>query len=157
MTENNSDRALVPVAEATKVETRRINLKSFLFGAYAATAVLAVYSIIELIGNVFVTAVPYVAGGVLFISLTAIFLSVVSMLKKIRKSARKTIAVWDTYLAIAVITVLGYFAAACVATFQPGGNAAELWTSGATAAILWGLLFGCGKYGAELFRDGAKN
>lgn len=156
-TDNKStvENALVPVTPAA-AEPLKLNFKSFLFGAYAATAVLAVYTIIQLIGNIFVTAAPYVAGAVLFASLTAIFLSIVGTLKKIRKSAKKVNATWDTYAAIAVLTVLGYFAAACVATFQPGANAAELWTAGATSAILWGLLFAGGKYGAELFRDGGK-
>lgn len=152
-TETNSE--IVPVS--TKMETRKLNLNSLLFGAYAATAVLTIYSLIQLIGQVFTSVMPYLAGGVLFVALSAIFLSVVSMLKKMRKGARKTFAVWDTYAAIAALSVLGYFAAACVVTFQPGGHAADLWTSGATAAIAWACLFGGGKYAAELFRDGGKN
>lgn len=154
-TENTS--ALVPASADTTAETRKINLKSLAFGAYAATAVLAIYSLVQLVGSIFTTMVPYVAGGILFVTLTTIFLSVITMLKKIRKSARKTFAVWDTYAAIAVLTVLGYFAAACVATFQPGGNAAELWSNGALAAFAWGCLFGSGKFSADLFRDGGKN
>lgn len=155
MTEN---RDLVPVnAEISAAATRKINLNSFLFGAYAAAAVLAIYSVIQLLGSLFTTVLPYVAGGVLFVSLTAIFLSIIGMLKKFRKGARKTFAVWDTYLSIAVLTVMGYFAAACVATFQPGVNPAELWSNGALAAFAWVCLFGGGKYAAELFRDGGKN
>jgi hypothetical protein len=138
-------------------EKAKVNLNSLLFGAYAATAVLALYSLVQFVGSIVTTAVPYALGATLFVSLTAIFLSVIGTLKKMRKGARKTAAVYDTYAAIAVISVLGYFAAACVATFQPGGHATDLWTSGATAAIGWGLLFACGKYGAELFRDGGKN
>jgi hypothetical protein len=153
-TETNS--ALVPVS-ATPEETRKLNVKSLFFGAYAAAAVLAIYSLIQLVGSVFSTMVPYVAGGILFVTLTSIFLSVVLMLKKIRKSARKTIAVLDTYASIAVITVLGYFAAACVVTFQPGGNPTELWTNGALAAIVWVCLFGGGKWTAQLLRDDSKN
>lgn len=156
-TENNSERAPVSSASAATETRKFINVNSLLFGAYAAAAVLAVYSLIQLVGEVFTSILPYVAGGALFISLSAIFLSIIGMLKKMRKGARKNIATMDTYMAIAVLTVVGYFAAACVATFQPGAHAAELWTNGAAAAILWACLFGGGKYAAELFRDGGKN
>ena len=154
-TENASE--IVPVTSVDKAELRRLNLKSFAFGAYAATAVLAIYSLINMVSTVFTTALPYVAGGVLFITLTSIFLSIVVSLKKYRKGARKSLAVVDTYAALAVISVTGYFAAACVAIFQPGSNVAELWSSGALAAFCWAALFATGKYGGELFHGDSKS
>lgn len=151
-TENNSE--IVPVAPAMDAAaTRKLNFNSLLFGAYSATAVLAIYSLINIVGTAINTIVPYIAGGTLFVVLTTIFLTILGTLKKHRKGARKTLATWDTFGAIAIITVLGYFAAACVATFQPGNYAADLWTNGAISALLWSFLFGGGKYAAELFND----
>lgn len=134
----------------------KLNLNSLFFGAYAATAVLTVYTMIGLVSSVFVTAAPYVAGVALFITLGTVFLSIIGMLRKMRKGARKTFAVVDTYAALAVLTVLGYFIAACVQTFTPGGDPLSYWSNGAVAAISWAALFACGKYGAELFRAGNK-
>jgi hypothetical protein len=152
-TENN----FVPAETPSATETRKLNLNSLLFGAYVAAAVLAIYSLVQMIGSVFNNVMPYVAGAALFISLGSIFLSIIVMMKKYRNGARKSIAVKDTYVAIAALTVLGYFAAACVATFQPGGNAAELWTNGSLALIAWVCLFGGGSWTAQLLRDDSKN
>lgn len=148
-------RDLVPATEPV-TNNRKSAANSLLFGAYAASAVLAIYSIVQLLGTVIHTVMPYVAGGALFVTLTAVFLSIIGMLKKHRKGARKTLATFDTYGALAIIFVMGYFAAACVATFQPGANAADLWSNGALSALLWALLFGGGKFVADTFRNGSK-
>lgn len=132
-------------------------INSLLFGAYSATAVLTIYTIVSLFGAIVTTATPIVAGGALFVTLTVVFLSVIARLRSMRKGARKSFAVIDTYAALAVLTVLGYFLAACVQTFQPGVNPSELWSAGTVAAIFWACLFAGGKYAGELFRDGGKN
>lgn len=143
-------------APATGPESSGNNgrLFSLGFGAVVAAVILSGYSLISMVGGIVVSAAPYLAGAALFISLMTIFLSIVTMLKKLRRSARKTFAIWDCYTAIAVIAVMGYFAAACVATFQPGGDPSSLWTHGISAAALFAMLFGGGKWAGQLFNEG---
>ena len=156
MTTENRELAPATAPAATAAAPGTSNLKSLAFGAYAASAVLAIYSIIQMLDSMIHHLLPYVAGGALFITLSTIFLSIIASLKKYRTGARKSIAVIDTYAALAAISVLGYFAAACVGVFQPGAPSSELWSNGALAAICWTALFGGGKYVGELFR-GDKN
>jgi len=130
---------------------------SLLFGAFLAMAVLTIYTVIKLVGNVLVTATPYVAGGVLFLTLCTVFLSTLASLRRMRKGARKSFAVVDTYAALAVISVMGFYIAACVQTFQPVGAPIQYWTAGTFTALAFAALFASGKYGAELFHAGNKN
>ena len=129
-------------------------LGSLCFGAFLASAVLTIYTVLKLLGNVLVTATPYLAGGALFLTLCTVFLSTLASLRSMRKGARKTFAVADTYAALSVISVMGFYIAACVQTFQPGGNPGQYWTTGTVTALSFAALFACGKYGAELFRAG---
>lgn len=132
-------------------------LASLGVGAVIAAVVLSVYSLFKLAGTVFVTAFPFVAGGTLFVGLMTVFISIVYTLKNVRRSSRQQFAIWDCYNALAIIAVLGYFLAACVATFQPGASANTLWTHGIVAAAFFVCLFGGGKWAGTLFNDGANS
>lgn len=124
-------------------------------GAVVAAVLLSGYALVSLISGVVISAAPFLAGGALFVTLMTVFLSIVVTLKKMRRSSRKTFAILDCYMALAVIAVLGYFLAACVATFQPGNDASALWTHGVAAASIFALLFTSGKWAGQLFKDGA--
>ena len=124
-------------------------------GALLAAVVLSIYSLFKLVGFVATSAFPYVAGVTLFAALMSVFISIVFMLKRIRRSARKNVAITDCYRSLAVISVLGYFAAACVATFQPGTDPSQLWSYGIGSAALFAMLFAGGKFAMQLFNDGA--
>ena len=123
-------------------------------GALFALVIVSGYSLLKLMGSVAASAFPFVAGIGLFVGLMAIFLTLVATFKKMRRSSRKQLAIWDCYTSLAVIAVLGYFAAACVATFQPGGNPSALWTHGIASAALFALLFSGGKWAGTLFNEG---
>lgn len=133
----------------------RGRLFSLGFGAVVAAVILSGYALVSLIGGVVISAAPFVAGGALFVTLMTVFTSIIVMLKKMRRTSRKTFAIMDCYTALAVIAVLGYFLAACVATFQPGNGASSLWTHGIVAASFFALLFSGGKWAGKLFNDGA--
>ncbi len=122
-------------------------------GALLAAIALSIYSLFKLVGFVATSAFPYVAGVTLFAALMSVFISIVFMLKRIRRSAQKSVAITDCYRALAVIGVLGYFAAACVATFQPGADPSSLWTYGVGSAALFGMLFAGGKFAKQLFNE----
>jgi len=126
-------------------------------GAVVAAVILSGYSLVALIGGIITSAAPYLAGAALFVTLMTVFLSIITMLKKFRRSAQKTFAIWDCYTAMAVISVLGFFAAACVATFQPGADPSTLWSYGVGTASLFGMLFGGGKWAGQLFNEGSTN
>lgn len=132
-------------------------LASIGVGAVIAAVGLSVYSLFQLAGTVFAAAFPFVAGVTLFVGLMTVFLSIVYTLKGVRKSARKQFAIWDCYTALAIIAVLGYFLAACVATFQPGANPSALWTNGIAAAAFFVCLFGGGKWAGALFNESGKS
>jgi hypothetical protein len=143
-----------PAANNPESSGNNGRLFSLGFGAVVAAVILSGYSLVSMVGGVVVSVAPYLAGGALFISLMTIFLSIVTMQKKLRKAASKNFAIWDCYTSLATIATLGYFAAACVATFQPGGNPSTLWTHGIATAALFALLFGGGKWAGQLFNEG---
>lgn len=130
---------------------------SFVTGAFGALVVLGLYTILSLLGSVVAALLSYIAGAILFASLLATFFFIVQGLKKMRSSMRKQYAIWDLYTAVAIITVLGYFGAACVQTFQPGGAPLVLWTYAGTAAACFAACYGLGKFVADLWKAGDKN
>jgi len=141
------------LAATTNPATDNSKRNSLIVGAFLGLVGVSCYSLVTLFG-VITTAAPYIAGVGMFVGLFAIFAAIIATLKQVRKTAQKEVAIWDCYVAVAVIGVMGYFLAACVATFQPGANPSEFWTNGATAAAIFAMLFGGGKYAAELFNAG---
>lgn len=133
---------------------RSPRLGAFQFGACAALICVCIYLMFG-IGSVISTITPYIAGVVMFVALLAIFGSIFLTLKKIRKNAQKQVAMLDCYVAIAVIGCTGYFLAACVQTFQAGGNPAMFWSYGAASAATFAALILGGKCLADLFNSGA--
>ena len=126
---------------------------SLLVGAFLALVCVCYYSLVGF-ASVVSIATPYLAGIGMFAGLLSIFGTIIFTLKKIRKSARKEAAIFDCYIAIAVIGVAGYFLAACVQTFQPNGNPAELWIHGAASAAAFAFLFTSGSWLRDLFNAG---
>lgn len=128
--------------------------KAFRAGAFITLFCVTCYALFGITSTVIFTATPYVAGVGMFVALLAIFGTIFSTLKKVRKTARKEAIIWDCYVAIAIIGVAGYFLAACVQTFVPGANPAIFWQYGAGAAAGFAALFMGGKYANKLFNSG---
>lgn len=129
---------------------------AFYFGAFLALLYVTFTGLWGMAAGMFATTAPYVAGVAMFAGLLSIFGSMVMALKKVRRNTAKQAMIMDCFIATAVIGVAGFFLAACVQTFQPGGNPADLWTHGAIATAIFTGLFGGGKYMAELFIAGGK-
>lgn len=127
-------------------------LTAFLGGGFVTLVGLSTAS---LIGKVVATAMPYVAGAGMFVGLLSIFAVLVLILKSARRKASKEALIQDAYRALAIIGVAGYFLAACVETFMPGGNASAFWTAGTFAAIVFATLFGTSKFLGKLYENGA--
>jgi hypothetical protein len=137
----------IPASQNAKVN-------SFYFGAFLALVIASGYSLYGIAGVVISTATPYVAGVGMFVALLSVFGALITTMKKVRKSAGKQAMIGDCFMATAIIGVTGYLLAACVQTFQPGGNPAEYWTDGALAAATFAALFLGGKYGTSLMAAG---
>lgn len=128
---------------------------SLMVGAFIALVIVVGYSLVG-IGTFINVAAPYVAGTGMFVALLSIFGVIIATLKKVKKSARKQLAMMDCYIAVAIIGVAGYFLAACVQTFQPGGNPADLWVLGAGSAAVFAALFSSGSFLSSMYAAGGK-
>lgn len=127
-------------------------LTAFLGGGFITLVGL---STATMVGKVVATALPYVAGAGMFVGLLSIFGVLVLILKSARRKATKEALIQDAYRALAIIGVMGYFLAACVETFMPGGVPSVFWTSGTVAAIIFATLFGSSKFLGKLYENGA--
>lgn len=115
---------------------------SFTAGALIALLLVSSYCIPAIVGAIS-TATPYLAGVAMFITLLAILSTVVRTISSKRKSKSRQNLPADCFTALAVLGVSGYLIAACVQTFQPGGNPADLWSAGAfTAAVFVAIYSG---------------
>jgi hypothetical protein len=149
---NTTDTAETNAVAPAKASSSRLN--AFYVGGFLALVFVSIKTLTG-VTSVFVGDVmPYIAGVGMFAALIAIFAVLIGTLKSVRKVAKKEAAIWDCYVAVAIIGTMGYFLAACVATFQHGADPSEFWTAGATSAACFAMLFGGGKYAAELFNAG---
>ena len=142
--------------ENIPAKARGFRMNAFIFGAVLALIYIWFHGFWAGTLHTIALVTPYLAGVGMFVGLLTIFGTILATLRKVRNNAGRDNAIWDCYIAIAVIGVTGYFLAACVQTFQPGGNPAELWTTGAIAAASFAALFGSGKMLRGFFIAGGK-
>lgn len=121
-----------------------------------AGTVTGAYLLLMSVAGIFAALIPYVAGGLLFMTLVGSFYFLIGLLKDMRQRARFRVSFWDCYTAVAVFTVMGYMATACMHAFLSTGNPLDLWNKGAIAAALFTTFFGLARFVGELWKDGAK-
>jgi hypothetical protein len=148
MAENSFDEASAETGAGSNPK-----LTSIAVGAFLALLGVSVYSLFGLYGAISV-AMPYVAGVGMFVALLSVFGAIIATLKRARKTVNKQILIHDCFIAVAVIGVMGYLLAACVQTFQPGGNPADYWTYGGLSGAGFLALFFSGQFLGPLFNAG---
>lgn len=136
-------------SDQSSAETR-IKLHSFIWGALGASIIVGIFSLLQVLAF-FSTVLPWLAGAALFSVLLGTFFVLLQWLKKMRRSQY---AFWDCYTAIGVVSVLGFFAGACVQTFQPGGQPLVMWTYAALSAIVFASCFAVGKFAGIVWEAG---
>ena len=134
-------------------------------GEFAGKVVLAVvgaglvtgaYSLLMSAAGAFSALIPYVAGGLLFATLIGSFYFLLGLLKDMRQRSRFRVSFWDCYTAVAVFTVMGYMATACMHAFQAHGQVLALWNNGVVAAALFTTFFGVARFVGDLWNDSPK-
>lgn len=131
----------------------RANVATALVGA---TLVAGAFHLLNTVVGAFAAVLPYAAGTMLFATLLGGFYYLLAVFKTMRKNARLRISFADAYTAVAVFTVMGYFATACMHAFQGSGQALAHWNHGAVAAALFTICFGIGKFVGELWNSDQK-
>jgi uncharacterized protein with PQ loop repeat len=142
--------------EITTNSGSKITGGNIVLAAIGAAAVCIGYSLLSKLTASVTALVPFVAGGLLFATLVGSFYFLLQLLKDMRQRARFRISFWDCYTAVAVFTVMGYMATACMHAFQSTGNPLQLWNNGVFAAVGFTVVFGCARFMGELWNDDKK-
>ncbi len=124
-----------------------------LFAAGAAGAGTGFY-FLQKASLVFAGAMPFLLGGTLFAAIVGSFFYLMKMLKLMRVRSSLRLSFWEGFTALAVFTVMGYFATACMQLFTgSGGNPLSLWCTGSIACAGFATVFGLGRFVAGLWND----
>ena len=121
--------------------------------AIGAGCVVAAYVAIMSVASVFTAVLPYVGGALLFATLIGSFYFLMGLFKDMRQHTRFRVSFWDGYTALAVFTVMGYMATACMHAFLSTGNPLELWNSGSMAAGLFTVFYGLARFCGDLWKN----
>lgn len=130
------------------------NIALFIIGAAGA---VGAFMFLQSLSVAVAAAMPFLLGGTLFAAIVGSFFYMLKLLKTMRVRASLRLSFWEGYTALAVFTVMGYFATACMQVFVlHGGNALTLWTNGAIACGGFAAFFGVGRFVAALWNDSSK-
>lgn len=130
------------------------NIALFVLGAAGA---VGSFMFLQTLSVAVASAMPFLLGGTLFAAIVGSFFYMLKMLKTMRVRASFRLSFWEGYTALAVFTVMGYFATACMQVFVlHGGNALTLWTNGAIACGAFASFFGVGRFVTGLWNENAK-
>lgn len=141
----------------TSAGARTITASNLVMAGVGAALVCGAYSLLAKLASGFAALIPFIAGGLLFATLVGSFYFLMQLLKNMRASPKLRVSFWDCYTAVAVFTVMGYMATACMHAFQAtGGNALELWNHGAVAAALFTIFYGMARFVGDLYKNGGK-
>ena len=136
---------------------KRITGTNIVMAAIGAAGVCVGYSFLAKLGATFALLVPYIAGGLLFATLVGTFYFTMQLFKDMRARARYRVSFWDGYTAIAVFTVMGYMATACMHAFLATGNPLDLWNKGSMAAGLFTVFYGLARFCGDLWKEDSKS
>jgi uncharacterized protein with PQ loop repeat len=125
--------------------------------AIGAAVVYGIYHMLVTAVGAVATLMPFVAGGLLFVTLVGTFYFLVGLLKDMRKRPSLRVSFWDCYTAVAVFTVMGFMATACMHVFQGSGDPLSTWNSAGMAAGVFAVFFGIARFSVDLFKDGGAN
>jgi uncharacterized protein with PQ loop repeat len=145
----------IKIDVSTDAATRQFAVQGVL-ALIGAGTVIGAYTALMSVASAFASLIPFVAGSLLFATLVGSFYFLLQLLKDMRQRARFRMSFWDCYTAVAVFTVMGYMATACMHAFQSTGNPLQLWNNGVFAAVGFTVVFGCARFMGELWNDDKK-
>ena len=116
-----------------------------------ASAVLGVFSVLNYLGGIFMAIMPVVLGGTLFAAIVGSFFFLLRLLKNMRQKASLRLSPAEIFTGVAVFTVMGYFATACMQLFTATGNPLSTWTTATVVASAFIACYGIGHFLVELW------
>ncbi len=116
-----------------------------------ASSVVGVFAVLNYIGGIFMAIMPVVLGGTLFAAIIGSFFFLLRLLKNMRQKASMRLSTGEIFTGVAVLTVMGYFATACMQIFTATGNPLVNWTNGTVAAAGFVACYGLGHFLVELW------
>lgn len=119
--------------------------------------IFGIYSALQVLASLFAGALPFIFGGLLFVTLVWAFFMLIRVQKHIRVAPGRKITWQEAYTAASIFVVMGFFAMACMHAFQHNPAALQFWNEGVVAAFFAATLYKVGNFVSTLWSRGAKS
>jgi len=113
------------------------------------------YAALQYLATLVTGAVPFIFGGLLFVTLVWFFFMLIRVQRHMRRTPGSKISLREGYTAASIFVVMGFFAMACLHAFQHDPQALNAWNQGVVAAFLAASLYKVGNFVGKLWSKGA--
>lgn len=144
------------MSNTTQSNTGVVCAISHLFIAIIGGALIyGAYSALQYLASLAAGAIPFIFGGLLFVTLVWAFFMLIRVQHHMRRAPGSKISLHEGFTAVSIFVVMGFFAMACLHAFQHEPQALDAWNQGVVAAFIAAMLYKVGNFVGTLWSKGA--